>query len=181
MAVQKIVTYGHPALRRPAQQILKIDDEVLSIIQDLKDTLQDIGGLGLAAPQIGIEKQIFIADLSLMKERRYAGCKAILINPKIIFSSKKTDVDNEGCLSLLTVRGYVERPFKIKIQGLIPTGACRTIEASGLYARVLQHEYDHLHGKLFFDHFTPEEYEKNKQLIQKYLEENKKNLPEILE
>ncbi|MGL5955495.1 MAG: peptide deformylase [Brevinema sp.] len=181
MAVQKIVTYGHPALRRPAQKILQIDEEVLTIIQDLKDTLQHIGGLGLAAPQIGIEKQIFIADLSLMQERRYAGCKAILINPEIVLSSKKTDIDNEGCLSLITVRGNVERSFKIKIRGLLPTGSYRTIETSGLYARVLQHEYDHLHGKLFFDYFTPEEYEKNKHLIYKYIEENKKNLPEILE
>ena len=181
MAIQKIVSYGHPALRRPAQKVTEINDEILQIIQDLKDTLKHIGGLGLAAPQIGIEKQIFIADLSLMKEKMYIGNKITFINPEIIYSSKKTDTDKEGCLSLIDIRGQVCRPIKIKMKGLMPSGTMRTIETFGYYARVLQHEYDHLHGKLFIDYFSPEEYEKNKDQINKYLEENKKILPEILE
>lgn len=181
MAIREIVTYGHPALRNPAQFVEQIDDEVLQIIQDLKDTLQDIGGLGLAAPQIGIEKQIFIADLSIMKERQYAGCKVAFINPEIVFASKKTEIDNEGCLSLIEVRGNVERPFKIKMKGLLPNGAHRVIDTSGLFARVLQHEFDHLHGKLFFDHFNAQDYEANKDIIQKYLDENRSKLPEVKE
>lgn len=181
MAIQKIVSYGHPALRRPAQKVTKIDDEILQIIQDLKDTLKHIGGLGLAAPQIGIEKQIFIADLSLMDEKKYIGNKVTFINPKIIYSSKKIDIDKEGCLSLMDIRGYVSRPIKIKMKGLMPSGTIRTIDAFGYYARVLQHEYDHLHSKLFIDYFSPEDYKKNKDQINKYLEDNKKILPEILE
>lgn len=181
MAIREIVTYGHPALRRPAQVVQQIDDETLQIIQDLKDTLNHIGGLGLAAPQIGIEKQIFIADLSIMKERQYASCKVSFINPEIIFASKKTEIDNEGCLSLIDVRGNVERPFKIKMKGLLPTGVYRTIDTSGLFARVLQHEFDHLHSRLFFDYFNEEELAQNKDIIQKYLEENRKKLQEVIE
>lgn len=181
MAIQKIVSYGYPALRRPAKEVTEINDEILQIIQDLKDTLQYIGGLGLAAPQIGIEKQIFIADLSSMKDKQYMNNKVVFINPEIIFKSKKIEIDNEGCLSLIDVRGNVSRPFKIKIKGLIPSGVSRTINTSGLFARVLQHEFDHLHGKLFIDYFSKEDYEKNKYAIQSYLTENKKNLPEILE
>ena len=77
MAIQKIVTYGHPALRRPAQKVEEINEEILQIVQDLKDTLTHIGGLGLAAPQIGIEKQIFIADLSILNDKQYVANKIV--------------------------------------------------------------------------------------------------------
>ncbi len=181
MAVKTIVSYGHPALRIPAQKVEKIDDEILGIIEDLKDTLNYIGGLGLAAPQIGVQKQIFIADLSIMKERQYAGNKVAFINPEIVFSSKKTETDSEGCLSIMDIRANVERPFKIKMKGLIPSGVYRTIEATGLFARALQHEYDHLHGKLFIDYISKEEFDKNKAVLDKYIAEIKKNLPEVME
>ncbi|MGL4388179.1 MAG: peptide deformylase [Brevinema sp.] len=181
MAIKPIVSYGHPALRLPAKEVEHIDEEILQIIEDLKDTLQDIGGLGLAAPQIGISKQIFIADLSIMQEARYAHQKVIFINPKIIFSSKKIETDHEGCLSFINVRGLVKRPFKIKITGFIPSGTQRTIEATGLFARCLQHEYDHLHGRLFIDYFNETDRANNEKCIQKYLMENKKHLPEIIE
>lgn len=180
MAIKTIVSYGHPALRIPAEPVTEINHEILQIIEDLKDTLKHIGGLGLAAPQIGVTKQIFLADLSIMKERQYASQKVIFINPKIVFSSKKTEIDNEGCLSLIEVRGNVERPFKIKMTGQIPNGTIRTIEATGLFARCLQHEYDHLHGKLFIDYFNEKDRSLNQHFIDKYLEENRKNLPQVM-
>lgn len=180
MAIKDIVTYGHPSLRRPAQKIETIDEEILEIIQNLKDTLQNIGGLGLAAPQIGIEKQIFVADLSVMKEKLYLTNKVVFINPEIIFSSKKIETENEGCLSLIDVRGNISRPFKIKIRGLIPSGIPRTIETYGLFARVLQHEYDHLHGKLFIDYFSEEDRKKNQHFFDQYIADNQKKLSEIL-
>jgi len=180
MAIQKIVSYGHPALRIPAAPILEINDEILSIIQDLKDTLYNIEGLGLAAPQIGISKQIFIADLTALNERKYIGNKVVFINPEIIYQSKKMESENEGCLSLIDVRGEVSRSIKIKMKGLIPNGTARTIEAVGLFACCLQHEYDHLYGKLFIDYFSDQDLEKNKYLINKYLEENKKILKNII-
>ena len=181
MAIQQIVSYRHPALPRSAQKVIEINDEILQIIQDLKDTLQHVGGLGLAAPQIGIEKQIFIADLALTKERKYIGNKVTFINPEIIYTSKKTDLDNEGCLSLIDIRGNVSRPIKIKMRGMVPSGTMRTIETTGFFARVLQHEFDHLHGKLFIDYFSATEYEKNRDRIKQYIVDNKKILPEILE
>lgn len=181
MAIQTIVTYGHPALRIPASPVLQIDEEILQIIHDLKDTLYHVGGLGLAAPQIGISKQIFIADLTNLKERKYIGNKVVFINPEIIQQSKKLEADNEGCLSLIEVRGTVARPFKIKMKGLLPSGNIRIIEAKGLFARCLQHEFDHLYGRLFIDYFSDQDKEKNREFMNKYLEENKKNLPKIME
>ncbi|SFB69007.1 peptide deformylase [Brevinema andersonii] len=181
MAVREIVTYGHPVLREPAQEVLKIDNEILDVVQDLKDTLASVQGLGLAAPQIGVNKQIFIADLSILNDRKHLTHKVVFINPKIISVSKQTDTDNEGCLSFPGVRGDVCRPFKVKMRGLIPSGAERIIDAKGLFARCLQHEYDHLHGKLFIDYFLERDRIENEMLIRSYLETNKKQLPNILE
>ncbi|MGL4367072.1 MAG: peptide deformylase [Brevinemataceae bacterium] len=181
MAVRQIVSYGHPALRMPADPVEQIDSEILEIITDLKDTLKYAKGLGLAAPQIGISKQIFIADLSILAERKYLSCKVVFINPEIIYSSKNTASEQEGCLSFPEVHGNISRSVKIKMKGLIPSGTLRTIEASGLFARCLQHEYDHLHGKLFIDYFSTSDMEVNKRLINSILEQNKNSLPKILE
>ncbi|MGL5721589.1 MAG: peptide deformylase [Brevinema sp.] len=180
MPVRDVVIYGHPALRIPAQPVTEITPEILSIIKDLKDTLAAQKGIGLAAPQIGVQKQIFIADLSSMNDRKYAACKGVFINPEIIFSSKTMEGENEGCLSFPDMRGDVQRPFKIRMRAMMPSGAFRTIEATGLYARCLQHEFDHLHGKLFIDYFNPQDAERTKSECVRFLEESKKIYPETL-
>ena len=181
MPVRDVVIYGHPALRIPAEPVTEITPEILSLIKDLKDTLASQRGIGLAAPQIGVQKQIFIADLSSMSDRKYAACKGVFINPEIIFTSKTTEKDNEGCLSFPDMRGNVERPFKIRMRAMMPSGAFRTIEATGLYARCLQHEFDHLHGKLFIDYFNPQDTEKNQAECARFLDYSKKTYPETLE
>lgn len=180
MAVREVVIYGHPFLRTPAEKVTEINQEILDIVQDLKDTLTRQRGIGLAAPQIGINKQIFIADLSSMSDRKYAACKVIFINPEIISVSKACETENEGCLSFPDLRGNVERPFKVKMRGLIPSGATRTIEATGLYARCLQHEFDHLHGKLFIDYFGETDRAKSTAEVQRFLKMSGGKYPEII-
>ncbi|MGL5255046.1 MAG: peptide deformylase [Brevinema sp.] len=179
MPVRDVVIYGHPALRIPAEPVTEITPEILSIIKDLKDTLTVQKGIGLAAPQIGVQKQIFVVDLSTMRDRKYAACKGVFINPEIVFSSKTTEVENEGCLSFPDMRGDVQRPFKIRMKAMMPSGAWRTVEATGLYARCLQHEFDHLHGKLFIDYFNSQDTERNQNECKRFLEYSKNSYPEV--
>lgn len=181
MAVRDVVLYGHPFLRIPAEKVLEINGEILEVVQDLKDTLAKQRGIGLAAPQIGVNKQIFIADLSSMTDRKYAACKVIFINPEILSVSKAVETENEGCLSFPDMRGNVVRPFKVRMRGLIPSGAVRTIEATGLFARCLQHEFDHLHGRLFIDYFGDADKIKTVEECRRFLDISRQHYPEILE
>lgn len=161
MAILEIVTYGHPALRQKAGKVEVIDDEIEQIVEDLEDTLNLDKGIGLAAPQVGISKQIFLVDLSHTKEKR----RVALINPVIVDKSNDTGIYEEGCLSLPEIWGDVVRPKKITIKGQLLTGQSIIIRAKGLFARALQHELDHLYGKLFIDYFNLEDYKKNKTKI----------------
>jgi peptide deformylase len=177
MAKQEIVTYGHPSLRTKSENVCEITDEIKEIIRNLEDTLNLDSGIGLAAPQIGANKQIFLVDLSRAKDKR----RVILLNPKIISQSNETDEYEEGCLSLPEIWGNVTRPSQVKVKGQLLNGSSIIIEADGLFARALQHELDHLQGKLFIDYLSPDEYEKNRVKIQALLDKNKKNLGKVIE
>lgn len=179
MAVLEIVTYGHPILRKKAEEISKIDNEVLEIISNMKETLLHQGGVGLAANQIGIPKRILIVDLPQEKGTR----KITLINPQIIFYSKEEISQEEGCLSFPEIWGNVKRSAKIRLKGIIFSEKknlkSTVIEAENMFARVLQHEIDHLEGKLFIDYFSPEDREKNKEKLEALLQQNKEKLGSI--
>lgn len=172
-----IITYGHPLLRQKAEPVEKIDDEIISVIDGMKKALETEGGIGLAAPQVGVMKQIFLVDLTKSDQPH----KVALINPKIIFKSLDTVPYEEGCLSIPDVWGDVIRPKKIKIKGQLTNGTSMIIEADGMYARVLQHEYDHLLGKLFIDYLSDVDLTKNRQKIDALLEANRKKLGKIAE
>lgn len=173
------MTYGHLSLRHPAKKVEKLDQEIFDLIFDMNETMCSAQGIGIAAPQIGVDLQIFIVDLSLKDEIKYKNQKVVLINPEIINRSDKIISQEEGCLSFPGVSGSVPRPYKIKIKGLLPSGIYRTIEATDLFSRALQHEYDHLHGKLFIDHFNDIDLKKNDLLIQSFLEKNEKILEKV--
>lgn len=175
MAKLEIITYGNPILRKVAERVEKIDDEIKKIIKDLKDTLAEENGIGLAAPQVGISKRILIVDLSKSNEDK----KVALINPKIIYSSKEVGVYNEGCLSIPDVWGDVIRPIEIRVKAQLENGDSIVINADGLFARVLQHELDHLDGKLFIDYLSEEDLEKNREKLENLLKLNKEKLGNI--
>src|SRR3712207_6671948 len=144
MAIKNIVTVENKLLRRKSKRIDRIDDEVLELIQDLKDTLYSDDGVGLAAPQIGILKRAFIIDL------RDGNGPLILLNPKILKKIGKYE-DGEGCLSYPGYEGIVVRPRKVVVSGMNQKGENVQYEATGLMARAICHETDHLDGILYMD------------------------------
>ncbi len=152
MGIYKIITKEDPLLRKQAKKVINIDDKVKKIIDDMFDTMYTTDtGVGLAAPQIGILKQIIVIDTQ--DEEPFA-----LINPEIITSEGLVDSE-EGCLSCPEEYGIVKRAEKIKVKALNELGEEIEFEAEGFLAIVLQHEIDHLKGVLFIDKSTPKEKE----------------------
>lgn len=177
MAKQEIITYGNPLLRQKSDAVKDIDDEIRKIAKDLEETLtSDDKGVGLAAPQIGICRRILAVDLTRAGGER----KVTLINPKIIYRSREEEEYQEGCLSIPEVWGSVTRPKKIKIKGTLLSGKTFVIDAEDYFARVLQHELDHLDGVLFIDYLSPEDKGKNGEILNALLEKNRVKLGKIL-
>ncbi|MGI6550334.1 MAG: peptide deformylase [Syntrophomonadales bacterium] len=142
MAVYKVVLMGDPVLREKAKPVREINDSVLRLLDNLRDTMYEYDGVGLAAPQIGISKRVIVIDNG---EQYYE-----LINPEII-RSQGQEKAIEGCLSIPNLNGKVKRAARVVVKGLNRQGEEQLIEASGLLARALQHEIDHLEGILFVD------------------------------
>jgi peptide deformylase len=152
MSVREIVLLGDPILREKAEEVLVFNEDLRSLVRDMFDTMVAAEGAGLAAPQIGISKRIFVADI---RESRGTPTRFAIVNPRIVEKSDEVDSDSEGCLSIPGVSEVVTRPARVVVEGVDPTGAPIRIEASELLARVIQHEIDHLDGILFFDRITP--------------------------
>lgn len=144
MAVKKIVQLGHEALSKVCDPVKDVN-EVRDLIQDLKDTLATVEGIGLAAPQIAVTKRVVYINFQ-DGENEY-----VLINPEIIGASKETYEDYEGCLSYVMHEGLVERPRAVRIQALNEKGELKVYEAQDLLGRCFQHEIDHLEGIMYVD------------------------------
>lgn len=136
-------------LRAQAEPVDKVTPEIRELIRKMKKIMKASNGVGLAAPQIGIQKQIFVAEL--LYEGEENGIFYAVINPKITNISKEKEKLEEGCLSLPKLYGEVERPKKIHVEYLDEMGKKKRLKASGLLARIFQHEIDHLNGGLFVD------------------------------
>lgn len=157
MTAQRILKMGNPVLRQVASKFE--EDEILSedtktLLEDMWDTLELAGGIGLAAPQIGVSKQLAIIELSSESER-YPEAEAsdafIIFNPQISVIDNDLQGFWEGCLSVPGLRGYVERPKKIKIDYLDEFANQQSIILEEFLATVFQHELDHLIGMLYVD------------------------------
>lgn len=140
---------AHPALRSEAAPVEKVNSRVRRIIRDMRETMKAAPGIGLAAPQVGILQQIIVYDTG------EPGCAGALVNPRIVHTEGEA-ADIEGCLSIPGLQGTVPRPERVIVRGLDAQGRKVEIDASGLLARVLQHEIDHLHGILFIDRAIPD-------------------------
>ncbi|HHT62795.1 MAG: peptide deformylase [Bacillota bacterium] len=142
MAVYQIVKIGDPVLREKAKKVPKITPNILKLLDNMADTMRDAEGVGLAAPQIGISKCVVVIDVGegLIE----------LINPEII-AQEGEEIDAEGCLSIPGVQGDVKRAAKVQVRAWDRNGKTITITGTGLLARALQHEIDHLSGILFVD------------------------------
>ena len=154
MAVKKVVTYGHPVLRKVSSDITDFSN-IDSLIQDLFDTMYEFDGIGLASNQIGIDKRIFVVDISHMEESDEESNKPLVFINGRVDNTVGSDVDSEGCLSLPEIRINVERYESIRYKYLDRDLNKHSTNFSGLLARIIQHENDHLDGKLITDYATP--------------------------
>lgn len=146
MAVKKIVLVPDPILRKKSKPVPKITGNILKLLDNMADTMYDAGGVGLAAPQIGILKRVIVIDT-----REEDGPGLIeMINPEIL-EAKGSQTGPEGCLSIPGINGEVERRSYVKVKGLDRNGNEQIIEAENFLATVFQHEIDHLEGILFTD------------------------------
>ena len=143
MAIRIVRKEGDDVLRKQCKSVKEITNSVLQLIEDMKDTMYQSDGVGLAAPQIGILKQIVVID-----DRE--GGEFALINPKIVKTEGEQE-SCEGCLSLPGFRGTVMRPEKVTVEAIFPDGNEYTIEAEGFLAVIMCHEIDHLSGILYKD------------------------------
>ena len=158
--IQKILQSGNPLLRAKSKPVHTVDKKVLQLVQDLKDTLKiqkDPEGIGLAAPQIGKNLQVFLAD--------FKDFKRVVINPKIISIGKRKEERGkrkkgkeilEGCLSLPYYYGPLKRSEKVTLEYLNEKGEKVTEKFEGFNAQIILHEVDHLNGVLFIDHLLKE-------------------------
>lgn len=144
MAIFPVRLFGDPVLRETSQPILELDKRIQILSADMAQTMYKGAGIGLAAPQIGVLKQIITID---MDQENYV----VYINPVIKESSRSTETEEEGCLCVPHVRVPVTRARKVVVDALDLQGRPVTVEANDLLARVLQHEIDHLRGQSILD------------------------------
>ncbi|MFA4967650.1 MAG: peptide deformylase [Candidatus Margulisiibacteriota bacterium] len=142
--ILKIFPYPNPILRKKSFAVKKVDAKIKKLIKDMIETMHAAPGVGLAAPQVGENIRVIVVDIG---EGAFG-----IVNPKIKKKNKETQIFDEGCLSLLGIAGPVKRPSKVTVEGLDKNGEKMTIEAEGFLATVIQHEIDHLDGKMFVDH-----------------------------
>ena len=142
MAKRNILKMGEPLLRKVSRPVENFDEKLHVLLDDMIETLHHVGGLGLAAPQVGVLKRVCIVEYD---DKLYE-----LVNPVLVKSSGKC-VDNEGCLSVVGFRGLVERPERITVEYYDRNGKKHKQRAEGYFARVFLHEMDHLDGILFAD------------------------------
>jgi peptide deformylase len=150
MAVLDILEVPDRRLTTRSAPVERIDEELLRLLDDMLETMYAAPGIGLAAPQVGVLKRAFVADLGGDDER----VPIYLINPEITWHSQTTSVAEEGCLSLPKQFGEVTRFDQVRVRYQDREGVAREIAAEGLLARCLQHEIDHLNGILFVDHLS---------------------------
>lgn len=143
----KLVYYGNQTLRTPAQEVTQITQMVRDLVDEMFEIMHKEQGIGLAAPQIDVPLQVLVIDI-----RSNKGPMMALINPKVTAFSDEKDGYEEGCLSLPGITADVIRPVSIQVEGIAINEKPVKLEATGLLARVLQHEIDHLNGKLFIDY-----------------------------
>lgn len=145
--------YGDPILRKKGAQIQEINEEIRTVVNDMIETLQDKNGLGLAAPQVHQSLALFMIQIPIWdeQENQLPGELIVFINPKILKVSQEKWTFQEGCLSIPTIYEDVERPVAILVEYTDLEGQRLTKEFSGMQARAIMHENDHINGVLFID------------------------------
>lgn len=149
--ILKIVKYGDPILQQPGEEVTNIDGQLAKFVADMFESMYEAKGVGLAAPQVALSKQLFVMDVSNGKE---AKDRLVLINPKIV-ETRGSIVSEEGCLSFPGIYLEVERPEIVTVQATDIHGKEYVFEASGFAARCVLHENDHINGRVFIEYLSP--------------------------
>ncbi|AZI13469.1 peptide deformylase [Avibacterium paragallinarum] len=149
MALREILIYPDDRLKIVAQPVNTFDQELHQLIDDMFETMYKEQGIGLAATQVNVHRRVIVIDIEGTKENQI-----VLINPKIIESSGETGIE-EGCLSLPSLRGFVPRKEKLRVEALDKNGKAFILDADDLLAICIQHEIDHLNGIVFADYLSP--------------------------
>jgi peptide deformylase len=150
MALLPILCYPDPRLHKVAQSVSAVDDRVRALIDDMLATMYDANGIGLAATQVDVHQRVVVIDTS--EERNQP---MVLINPEITWMGDERVKGEEGCLSVPGIYDGVERATKVKVTALDRDGQSRSIDAEGMLANCIQHELDHLQGKVFVEYLSP--------------------------
>ncbi|MFP4475655.1 MAG: peptide deformylase [Desulfatibacillaceae bacterium] len=151
MSIIEIVTYPEPVLLAPAVEVTNIDDSLVNLVKDMRETMYAAPGLGLAAPQVGVNQRFFVYDVGGDKDNPDF---KVLVNPRIVHSEGKIVSENEGCLSVPEYRADVPRAAAVTVEGADLDGKPVRLDCEGLAAVVMQHEIDHLEGVLFIEHLS---------------------------
>lgn len=149
MALLPILRYPDPRLHKVAKPVQVVDDRIRQLVKDMAETMYDAPGVGLAATQVDVHERVVVIDVS-----EEADDLRVLINPEIIWKSDESQVYEEGCLSVPGIYDKVERAAQIRVKALNTQGEPYEFEADGLLAVCVQHEIDHLDGKVFVEYLS---------------------------
>jgi peptide deformylase len=150
MALLPILCYPDPKLHTVAKPVAEVDARIKTLIADMFETMYDAKGIGLAATQVNVHERLIVMDISEGRD-----VPLVLINPKIIWASPEMHLNEEGCLSVPGIYDGVKRHDAVKVEALDGEGQPHLIEADGLLAVCIQHEMDHLMGKVFVEYLSP--------------------------
>ncbi|MGB6972312.1 MAG: peptide deformylase [Desulfobulbales bacterium] len=150
MAIKKILTFPNPVLRQKVETVTSFDESLKELATDLAETMYDAPGAGLAANQIGVCLRVVVVDVSENKEEKK---HLVLVNPEII-DKEGCQIDEEGCLSVIDLTAKVKRYRKLLVRAQDLDGKSWEFPAEDFFARVIQHELDHINGILFIDHLS---------------------------
>jgi len=169
MAILPILCYPDPRLHKVAQPVTVVDERIQALVADMLATMYDAQGIGLAATQIDVHERVVVIDVSEERDQPMT-----LINPEIVWASEEKQLGDEGCLSVPGIYDGVERSTSVKLRALDDKGQLREIEAEGMLAICIQHEMDHLLGKVFVEYLSPL---KRNRIKTKLLKQQKQDRP----
>jgi peptide deformylase len=150
MALLSILCYPDPKLHRVAKPVVAVDTRIKNLISDMRETMYEAHGIGLAATQVDVHERLIVIDVSEERDQ-----PLVLINPELTWTSAEKHMNEEGCLSVPGIYDGVERFDAVHVRALDGEGQSRVVEADGLLAVCIQHEMDHLMGKVFVEYLSP--------------------------
>ena len=150
MALLPILRYPDPRLHKVAKPVTSFDERLKKLVADMAETMYEAPGVGLAATQIDVHERVIVIDVSDTRDQL-----RVLVNPEIVWASEEKQVYDEGCLSVPGIYDGVERPARVRVKALDVEGKAQEFDADGLLAVCVQHEMDHLMGKVFVEYLSP--------------------------